>query len=51
MEEYEKELIKMIREHEHPEKALAAAITIISDFLTQRGSSQEPSVVDPQEPF
>jgi len=49
MSENEKKLIKMVREHSSPASALTVAIAVISDFLAQRGSSQAPVAVDPQE--
>ena len=44
MTENEKELIKMIRENDNPEKALMTAAAIITEFLKQHESSQEPFV-------
>ena len=41
MTENEKELIKMIRENDNPEKALMTAAAIITEFLKQHESSQE----------
>ena len=41
MTENEKELIKLIRENDNPEKALMTATVIILDFLKQHGSSEE----------
>ena len=43
MTEYELELIRMIRNEEHPEQALMVAATIIIDFLKQHESSEVPS--------
>jgi hypothetical protein len=39
----EKELLKIIREHDNPERALMTATAIILGFLKQHGSSEEPS--------
>lgn len=41
MTEYELELIRMIRNEEHPEQALMVAASIIIDFLKQHESSEE----------
>ena len=43
MTENEKELIKLIRENDNPERALMAATVIILGYLKQLGSSEEPS--------
>lgn len=43
MTENERELIKMIRENDNPEKALVTAAVIILDFLKLHGSFEEPS--------
>ena len=40
----EKELIELIRENDNPEQALKIAVEIITSFLEQLESSQEPSV-------
>ena len=45
MTENEKELIKLIRENDNPEQAFVTATVIILDFLKQRVSSAEPTVV------
>ena len=37
----EMELLKLIRENDHPERALATATNIIVDFLKQLESSEE----------
>ena len=41
MTEKEKELIKLIRENDNPERALMTAAVIILGFLKQHGSSEE----------
>ena len=38
------ELLRMIRENNHPEQALLTATLIILDFLKQHESSEEPTV-------
>ena len=45
MNVYEMELIRMIREHDDPGRALVIAVEVITSFLTQHGSSeaQEPA--------
>jgi hypothetical protein len=40
MTDYEKDLIKMIRENDNPEEALMTAAVIILNFLKQHGSSE-----------
>ena len=45
MSENEMELIKLIRENDHPERALMAAATIILGYLKQHGSSEEQAAV------
>lgn len=50
MNAYEMELIRMIREHDESEKALAIAVEVITSFLKQRGSSEEPAASCPQVP-
>lgn len=40
MTENEKELIKIIRENDNPERALVTAAVIILNFLKQRESSE-----------
>lgn len=47
MSKNEKELIRMIREHDEPENALMVAVEEIISFLAQRGSSGEPVAVCP----
>lgn len=46
MTENENELINMIRNHKHPEKALITAIETILNFLEQPQSSAKPTVAD-----
>lgn len=41
MTENEKELIRMVRENDNPERALMTATVIILGFLKQHGSSEE----------
>ena len=50
MSTYEIELVRMIREHDEPEKALVIAVEVITSFLKQRGSSEEPAASCPQVP-
>ena len=38
------ELLKVVYEHNNPEQALKIAIDVITSFLEQSVSSQEPSV-------
>ena len=45
MTENEKELIKIIRENDNPERALMTAAVMILGFLKQHGSSEEQAVV------
>ena len=40
MTENEKELLRIIRENDHPEQALMIATSIILDYLKQHGSSE-----------
>lgn len=40
--DYETKLLNMIRQHEHPEKALIIAIEIILRYLARRESSVAP---------
>ena len=47
MSENDMELIRMIREHDAPEKALMIAVEVITSFLAQHGSSEEPSAACP----
>lgn len=41
MTENERELIKIIRENDDPEKALCTAVETILSYLAQHGSCQE----------
>jgi hypothetical protein len=43
MTDNEKELIRIIRENDNPERALMTATVIVLGFLKQHGSSEEPS--------
>ena len=45
MSTYEMELVRMIREHDEPEKALVIAVEVITSFLKQHESSEEQAVV------
>lgn len=47
MSENEMELLGMIREHDDPEKALAVAVDVITDFLKQLQSSEAPTAACP----
>lgn len=49
MSENETALINLIRQHENPEEAFIIAFKIITNFLTQLESSEEPSSVFLQE--
>ena len=49
MTEKELQLLSIIREHNHPEKAMVTAIATICWYLTQSQSSATPSVADFQE--
>lgn len=49
MTENERELIKIIRENDNPEKALTTAIEIILLFLTQQQSFGGQVVAEPRE--
>ena len=49
MTDNEKKLIKMIRDHNNPEKAMAIAVAVICWHLGQPRSSATPSVADLQE--
>ncbi len=51
MSKNEMELIRMVREHEEPEKALVIAVGVITSFLKQHGSSEEPDVAYLPGPF
>ena len=46
MTDNEKELIKIVRENDHPEQALMTATLIILGFLKQHESCQEPIAAD-----
>lgn len=46
MTEKELQLLSLIREHKHPDKAMVIAINIICWYLTQSQSSATPSVAD-----
>ncbi len=48
MTENELKLINMIRENNHPDKAMMAALTTICSYLTQPQSFASPSVADAQ---
>lgn len=50
MSTYEMELVRMIREHDEPEKALMVAVEVITSFLKQRGSSEEQAASCPRVP-
>lgn len=45
----ELELLRMVREHPAPEKALLVAVEVIRNYLAQPGSSAEPAAAYPQE--
>ena len=45
----ETKLIKMIREHDHPDKALVIAIETILRYLARRESFEAPISVAPRE--
>jgi hypothetical protein len=47
--ENEMELLRMIREHDDPERALVIAVEVITSFLGLRGSSEEPAADDQPE--
>lgn len=49
MTDNEIKLIKIIREHSNPVRALVVAINIIVSHLRQHGSSPTPSSVDLRE--
>lgn len=51
MSEHEKELIKIIRENDNPERAVATAIEVILSYLEQHGSSEGRAAVGLQELF
>ena len=50
MSKNDMELIRLIREHDEPEKALVIAIEVITLFLTQHESFEEPAAACPQVP-
>ena len=50
MNENEMKLIGMIRESDDPEKALAVAVEVITDFLMQFRSSEAPAAAGLPEP-
>ena len=50
MSKNEMELVRLIREHDEPEKSLMIAIEVITSFLRQHGLSEEPSAACPQAP-
>jgi hypothetical protein len=43
VDEYEDAMIKMIRDHHAPERALQTAVQVITDFLRQLRSSEAPA--------
>lgn len=49
MTDNEKKLIEMIRNHNHPDKAIVTALAVISWYLAQLESSATPSVADSRE--
>ena len=49
MTDNEIKLINLIRDHNHPDKALVAAFGVICWFLKQSQSFAKPSVADFQE--
>lgn len=50
MTDHEKEMIQFIRNSSNPEKALEIAIAVITEYLQQLESSQEPLPDSVQEP-
>lgn len=46
MTENEKELLRIIRENDNPERALMTAILIVSGYLKQHGSSEAQAAAD-----
>ena len=50
MTENELKLLNLIREHNHPDRAMEVAITTICWYLMQSQSFATPSVADFQEP-
>lgn len=46
----EMELLRMIRDHDEPEKALSISVQVITLFLMQHESSVEQAVACPLEP-
>lgn len=49
MTDNEQELLNIIRGHHDPARALEVAVGIITAFLQQSESSQEPQIVYPPE--
>ena len=49
MPENEKELLKLIREHDDPKQAFDIAIGLMFDFLDEREEPQDTSSVHPRE--
>ena len=49
MTENEKELIKLLRENDHPEKVASYMLNLFLDYLHKHDPSQEIPVVVPQE--
>lgn len=47
----EAELLKLIREHDDPAKALVTATLVILEFLKQHESSEEQAVADSRESY
>lgn len=45
MSEYELELIKMIREHKDPAKAMMIAVEAITDYLIKLKTSESPATL------
>ena len=50
MTENEKELLKLIRENDNPERALMAATLIVLGYLKQHGSSEVQAAAVLREP-
>lgn len=48
MNDMERELIGLIRESDEPGKAMMTAVEVISEYLTQRGSSGGQAPADRQ---
>lgn len=49
MTENEKELLRIIRENDNPERALMTATLIVLGYLKQHGSSEEQAAADLRE--